>query len=439
MSIFRKYDVRGSYPDKFNEEKAKKIAKAFVKVKDLSGKKVAVGRDARNSSPQIANAVIEGLVDQGCDVVDIGTTATSVLYYEVVEDNLAGGAMVTASHNPKGDNGIRFCGKLGLDLVYEAGIKKMEEIHKSEFESKPRGQVIQRDVLQDFVDKISSSASIDKSFKVVVDPGNGSSALFAEDIFKSIGCEVVTVNSEVDGEFPARGPDPVENVGELGEMVVEEGADLGVAFDGDGDRGVFIDEKGDRVDNDVLLALFVKNLINQGDTVIHDVKSSKLVEDMVEEVGARDIPFRVGMSYIKREMIKREAELGGEYTGHFFFKDNDYYDDPYYAATKLLEIMDSKGKLSELVDKLPTYQSSPELRLACNNKEEVPGKLKKDFSDKKIVEKDGAKIYFDGGWALVRPSGTEDKVSIRFEADTEKDLDEIREKVMRKVEEYIKK
>ncbi len=437
MSIFRKYDVRGSYPDEINEGKAKNIAKAFAEVKDLSGKKVAVGRDVRKSSPTVSKAVIEGLVDQGCQVIDIGTVATSVLYYEVVEDDLAGGAMVTASHNPKGDNGIRFCGDKGLDLVYEEGIKQMEEVHNSDFETREGGRVEEKDVLEGFVDKVSSSVNIDESFKVVIDPGNGSSALFAEDIFRSFGCEVVMLNSEIDGDFPARGPDPVENIGELGEVVVEEEADLGVAFDGDGDRGVFVDEEGKRVDNDVLLALFVKNLTSQGDTVIHDVKSSKLVEDIIEEVGARDVPFRVGMSYIKREMIKREAELGGEYTGHFFFKDNDYYDDPYYASGKLLEIMEAKGRLSKLVDELPVYNSSPEMRLSCGNKEEVPEKLKEEFSENKILEKDGAKIYFDGGWALVRPSGTEDKLSVRFEADTAARLEEIRETVMPKVEKYM--
>jgi len=437
MSIFRKYDVRGSYPDEIDGKKAEKIAKAFANVKNLSGKTVAVGRDVRDSSPEVAEGVVKGLLDQGCDVLNIGTVATSVLYYVVVEEGLAGGAMVTASHNPKGDNGIRFCGKMGLDLVYEAGISKMERIHDSEFESKDPGEVVDKDVIDGFVEKVSSSVDIGKKFKVVIDPGNGSSALFAQDIFESMGCDVKMINSEVDGDFPARGPDPVEDIGELGSVVLDEGADLGVAFDGDGDRGVFVDEKGQRVDNDVLLALFVKNIVDPGDIVIYDVKSSKLVEDVIKEVGAQDVPFRVGMSYIKREMIKREAELGGEYTGHFFFKDNDYYDDPYYAAGKLLEIMDRKGKLSKLVEELPTYHSSPEIRLECSNKEEIPEKLKEEFSENKIVDRDGAKIYFDGGWALVRPSGTENKVSVRFEAETEEDLDEIREKVMERVEYYM--
>lgn len=437
MSIFRKYDVRGNYPSEIDGDKAKKIAKAFVEVKDLHGKRIAVGRDVRESSPRVAEAVIEGLLEQGCDVIDIGTVATPLVYYQVVEDNLAGGAMITASHNPVGDNGIRFCEKMGMDLTYEAGIEEMEEVHREGFKERSRGELKKKDAIQGFVRKVSSSVDLSSEFKVVLDPGNGSAALFARDIFERMGCEVVEINSEVDGTFPARGPDPVENIGTVGDVVIEEGADLGVAFDGDGDRGVFVDENGERVDNDILLALFVKNFIDEGDIVIHDVKSSKLVEDMVERVGAVDIPFRVGMSYIKREMIKRKAELGGEYTGHFFFRENDYYDDPYYAAGKLLEIMDEKGKLSELVKDLPIYHSSPELRLECGNKEEVPEKLKKEFSDKRIVEKDGAKIYFDGGWALVRPSGTEDKISIRFEAETEERLGEIREEVMDKVERYM--
>ncbi len=437
MSVFRKYDIRGSYPDEINGEKAKKIAKAFVEVKNLHGKTVAVGRDVRKSSPGIAEAVKEGLLEQGCDVVDIGTAATPMVYYTVVEHSLAGGAMVTASHNPAGDNGVRFCEGMGLDLTYEAGIEEMEKIYQRSFKPRKAGELTKKDVVPGFVDKVSSSVDLSGDFKVVLDPGNGSSALFASEIFEKMGCKVVEINSEIDGEFPARGPDPVENIGTVGDVVVEEDADLGIAFDGDGDRGVFVDERGQRVDNDVLLALFVKHLVEEGDVVIHDVKSSRLVEDMVKKVGGEDVPFRVGMSYIKREMIGREARIGGEYTGHFFFRENDYYDDPYYAAARLLELMDKEDRLSLLVGDLPKYHSSPEIRLVCTNKEEVPELLKKDFSDKRIVDKDGAKIYFDDGWALVRPSGTEDKVSIRFESETEKGLSDIRNMVMERVERYV--
>ena len=437
MSIFRKYDVRGKYPSELDEEKAKQIAKAFVNVKDLSGGKVAVGWDVRKSSPSISEAVIEGLRDQGCDVIKIGETATPVLYYEVVNDNLSGGAMITASHNTSEYNGIRFCGEMGLDLTYEAGIGDMEEIHDKTFRRKGKGEVKEKNVHRGFTDKVVSSVSLKGEFKVVLDPGNGSAALFAKDIFESMGCKVKMINSEVNGTFPARGPDPVEEIGKLGDVVVEQGADLGVAFDGDGDRGVFVDERGERVENDILLSLFVKNFVKEDETVVYDVKSSKLLEDIIEEVGAEGVPFRVGMSYIKREMVNRKASVGGEYTGHFFFKENDYYDDPYYAAGKLLEIMDEEGSLSDMVEDLPTYYSSPELRLSCSNKGEIPEMLERDFSDKKTVSIDGVKIYFEDGWALVRPSGTEDKVSIRFEGETEDSLQDIRETVMEKVDKYI--
>ncbi|MFP4115956.1 MAG: phosphomannomutase/phosphoglucomutase [Candidatus Aenigmatarchaeota archaeon] len=438
MSVFRKYDFRGIYPSELDEKKAKKIAKAFVEVKGLPGKRIAVGRDIRRSSPKISEAVVEGIREQGCDVVDIGETATPVLYYEVVEDNLDGGAMVTASHNPKEYTGVRFCEEKGLDLTYEAGIKEMEEVHDSDFVSRERGSLAEKDVHEGFLEKVASSVSLEKEFKVVLDPGNGSASLFAEGAFERLGCKVEMINSKVDGTFPARGPDPVENIGELGDVVVDKDADLGIAFDGDGDRGVFVDEEGKRVENDILLALFVKNFAGENDVIVHDVKSSKVVEDIINEINAQDVSYRVGMSYIKREMVERGAELGGEYTGHFFFRDNDYYDDPFYAAAKLLEVMDEKGKLSEIVKELPEYHSSPEIRLACSNKEQVPQKLKEEFSEQRIVSIDGAKIYFEDGWALVRPSGTEDKISLRFEAETEEKLKEIKENVMDKVEDYIK-
>ncbi len=437
MSVFRKYDVRGAYPSDIDEEKAKKIAKAFAEVKNLHGGTIAVGKDVRESSPKVSEAVIKGLLEQGCDVIDIGTVATPMVYYTVVEYNLAGGAMVTASHNPPGDNGIRFCEEMGMDLTYESGISQMEKVYDRGFENRSYGKVSTEDVIPGFVKKVSSSVNLSEKPKIVIDPGNGSASLFARDIFERMGCEVVEINSEADGSFPARGPDPVENIGTVGDVVVDKRADLGVAFDGDGDRGTFVDERGERVDNDVVLTLFVKNLMEKGDVVLHDVKSSKLVEDMAEELGVVNVPFRVGMSYIKREMIKREADVGGEYTGHFFFKENGYYDDPYYATGRLLEIMDREGSLSDLVDELPTYHSSPEFRIKCKNKEEIPKQLKEEFSDRKIVGKDGAKIYFRGGWALVRPSGTEDKISIRFEADTEKRLEEIKSNVMEKTKEYI--
>jgi phosphomannomutase/phosphoglucomutase len=383
--------------------------------------------------------LIEGLKRQGCKVIDIGLVATPMLYFEVVEEDLAAGFMVTASHNPSEHNGVRICGKKALDLTYETGIGQIESNFDKDFKERDCGEVVEKEIYQDFADKVVNSSKKVKGFKVVLDHGNGSSTLVGKEIFSRIGCEVIEINEEIDGEFPGRGPSPDENPEPLKNRVRKEKADLGVAFDADSDRAFFVDEEGEEIANDLILALFVKNFIQPGEYVIYDVKCSKALEDVIEESGARKIQNRTGMSYIKRKMVEKEAELGGELSGHFFFKENDYYDDPFYAAARLLEIMSEKGKLSNLVDGLPKYFSSPELRPDCRNKEEVVEKIKEEFSDERIVNVDGAKIYFDQGWALVRTSSTEEKLSIRFEAISQDSLESIRERVMKTVENYREK
>lgn len=439
MSIFRKYDIRGEYPSEIDEEKVEGIAKAAANLLNLQGGQAAVGMDVRKSSSSLKAAVIEGLLDQGCDVIDIGLVATPMLYYEVVADDLDAGFMVSASHLPKEKNGIKICKKGAIDLTYETGIEKIKETYQNDFESMSPGKTQKEDIKEKFIQKILSKVDLSGNFKLVLDPGNGCAALVVEDLFEGFGCDLKVLNSKPDGNYPGRGPDPAEKIDKVKEEVRKENADLGIAFDGDADRAIFINEKGEKVENDMILSLFVKNYAELGDSIVHDVTCSKTVEDVIKEVGAKDINFRVGHSYIKREMVKREAKLAGEYSGHFYFRENDYYDDSFLATAKLLEIMDKEGALSKLVDELPQYYSKPEMRIECSNKEEIPEKLKQDFSDHRIVDIDGAKIYFDKGWALVRPSGTEDKISVRFEAETQDALQGIKDKVMEKVEGHLEK
>lgn len=434
MSIFKKYDIRGKYPSELDEKTTERIGKAAVRVLDLKGKVAAVGMDIRNSSPSLKESLIEGLIGQGCDVIDVGTVATPMIYYEVVEEKLPAGFMISASHNPKEYNGIKICGKRAMDITYGTGIEEIGDMVGDKFDPVEPGTRKKKDMADGFIDKITSKIDISGRLRVVVDPGNGSASMFAKELFQRMGCEVFEINGEPDGGFPNRPPDPEEDIEKLKEKVREKSADLGVAFDGDADRALFVDENGKKIPSDYIISLFVRNFVEKGDRVVYEVKCSRTLEDVIEEVGAEPILSRTGRSYIKRKMIQKRAKLGGELSGHLYFRENDYYDDPFFATGKVLEIIDGSGRLSELVGELPKYSSSPELRIECDNKEEVVERIKEDFQDEEIVDIDGAKIYFDEGWALVRPSNTEEKLSIRFEAESEEALNKIKGDVMDRVD-----
>jgi len=439
MEIFRAYDVRGVYEKDLTPQIAQRIACTFANLFGL--KNAAIAHDVRLSSPALSEAVIKGLTSQGCHVVNIGLVPTPTLFWYVINQNLDGGVMISASHSPPEWNGLKFCLKGAVEISWETGIKQLKELYEREYPSKPGAKVTKKDVSSKYVNFLLSKVKFPKALKVVIDAANGCCSLLAPHVFERIGCEVEKLFCEYDGRFPGHLPEPThETLTCLKEKVVESGADLGIAYDGDGDRTAFVDEKGNFVEGDAVLALFVQALVKSGEKVLFDVRCSQALIDVINAVGAKPVECRSGRVYVKPKAQEMKARVGGELTGHFVFPEIGYVDDGIYASLKLAELLARSGKtLSELVAELPRYTSMPEQRIPCKNKFQVVGAVKEAFKDYRLSTVDGVKIYFKNGWALVRASHTEEKISLRFEAVSEESLRRIRNRVWAEIERCIKK
>lgn len=444
MSVFRSYDIRGIYPDQLNGELAYRIGMAFGKF--LGKGSVAVAMDARLSGPDLKKNLIEGMRLSGLDVMDIGMAPTPVLYFTVASMGLDGGAMITGSHNPKEYNGIKLCKKNGLCLSYETGIGEIERLAEKEPNpGESKGALERKDMLEEYADFVAKRMNFGKRLKVVIDPGNGAGGLVAPKIFRKLGCEVVEINGKPDGNFPNHHPDPIvrENLVQLQGKVRETGADAGIAYDGDADRVGFVDEKGDVVPDNNAFALIIENVLreNPGGKIIYEVLSSKLVEDVIEACGGVPVLSRVGHSYIQMKMMEG-AVMGGETSGHYYFRDNYSYDDGIFGSLRLAELLSNSGKgLSELSRGLPKYFTSDDTRIFCpdDKKFKVVEKLAEKFRGSgEVVEIDGVKVLMDNSWFIVRASNTQPALVLRWEAGNEKEFKRLGKFVKKKVDSEIK-
>ncbi len=424
-AIFKAYDVRGIYGQDLTDEIAYRIGRAAAQY--LNVPEIAVGRDMRLSSPQLAAALMQGVTDQGMDAIDLGMTTTDELYFAVGKFNYPAGVMITASHNPGKYNGMKFCRAQAFPISLESGLSDIRDLAiRGDFvEPAHKGRVIRRDVLDDYVQHALSFIDVSKirPLKVVIDAGNGMAGMVMPRVFKHLPCELIPLYFDLDGNFPNHPASPIEpeNMEDLQRKVREVGADLGAAFDGDADRMFPVDEHGNLVDGSMVTAIVTNSLLHKhpGSTILYNLIVSKSVPELINKLEGKGVRTRVGHSYIKEEMRRMNAIFGGEHSGHFYFRDNWYADSGLIALLITLELISVEGKpLSELLKPLDHYVRSGEINTPVSD---VQGKLQaleehfgKDAQS--IDHMDGITLDYGDWWFNVRPSNTEPLLRLNVEA-----------------------
>ncbi len=446
-AIFREYDIRGIVGEDLNEGIVEVLGKALGTYFLQRGKKdVALGRDCRESSPAMASSLTRGLASTGCAVTDLGIVPTPVLYYSVFAKGKEAAVMITGSHNPPEYNGFKVMS--GEETLSGPDIQELYRTIKEGRFATGRARVSRLDILPDYEADILDGIQLEKPLKVVVDAGNGTGGVVAAPLFRKMGCEVLELFCEMDGRFPNHHPDPTlpEAMADLVRAVKESGADLGIGFDGDADRLGVVDDRGRILWGDELMILFSRDILprNPGAAVISEVKASQVLYDEIERLGGKPIMWKTGHSLIKKKIREEKAILAGEMSGHIFFADRWHgFDDAIYAAARLLEILSRSGKkLSELGDDFPRTSKTPEIRIYASD--EVKFKIVEDVRRElaarvPVVAIDGVRALFPKGWGLVRASNTQAVIVLRFEAETEEDLEDIQKEVRAIIEKSIEK
>lgn len=437
MKIFHACDIRGIAGEQITNEIAYKIGLALgVK---LTGQKVVVGGDVRLSTPVLKEIIIKALLESGCDVVDIGTVATPVFYYGLKTAKATGGVMVTASHNPAPYNGFKLV--LGANPVSEEDILEIKRLVEEDARVTGEGTLTVMPILEEYIAYTSKLAQ-KSQLRVVVDAGNGATSEIAPALFKTLGYDVIELYCQPDGSFPNRSPNPAlaENLQGLGKKVLESGASLGVAFDGDGDRVAFVDENGRAVDNDDIMVLLARYYLEkEPGTIIYDAKCSMVAPEEICKAGGRPVMARAGHTFSKAAFIKEKALFAGEISGHFFFCELGY-DDGMFAGLKVCEFVASHGSLAQLVDEIPNYLLTPDIRVTYKgtDKEAILDAAASKLAHYNPNRIDGVRIEFEDGWGMIRASVTEPLFTLRFEAKTSERLQEIIEILLSALPENIK-
>lgn len=441
--IFREYDIRGLAEEELTSQNVTAIARAYGTWLARRGvKKATIGGDVRLSTPRIVEAATEGLKDCGLDVIDLGITTTPLLYWSLFELDLRGGIMVTGSHNPSNMNGLKLA--WGKATLYGEDIQTIGRMARDGdfYLVEQRGSVEQMNLWQPYLDMLKGKIQLDRPLKVVVDPANGTASLAIVSFMESLGCQVIPLYCEPDGTFPNHHPDPQKsaNLAELARLVVEHGADVGFGFDGDADRIGVVDDKGQIVWGDVLMALFWREILpkNPGAIAIIEVKCSKALEDEVRRLGGMPHYYMAGHSLIKAEMHRIGALFAGEYSGHMFFADEYYgFDDSFYAAGRVLRILSrSNLPLSQQLADIPVYFHTEEMRVDCpdERKFEVMKQITAEaLKDHDAITVDGVRILYPHGWGLIRASNTQPVLALRCEADSPENLEEIGRDLQRRM------
>lgn len=433
--IFREYDIRGIAGKDLKENDALLIGKGVGTFLQQRGRsRLTVGRDCRLTSDLYTKKVIEGLLSTGCDVTDIGVCPTPVLYFSITHFDQQGGVMVTASHNPPEYNGFKLC--IGTDSIFGKDIQKIFKIISNASFSQSNGSLFAADATAPYKAFVEKNISIPRTLKVGLDAGNGTAGVVAVPVIKNLNCQVHDLYCDMDGTFPNHEADPTvaSNLSDLIKLVREKSLDVGIAYDGDGDRIGVVDDKGNIVYGDKLVIIFAREILSRkpGATIISDVKCSKTLFDDIEKHGGRAMMWKTGHSLIKQKMRLEKAELAGELSGHMFFSDRFLgFDDAIYASCRLIEILSKTGKrISDLLSDVPQTYSTPEIRVSCpDEKKFVVVEKVTDFfrQSHNIIDIDGVRVLFEDGWGLIRASNTQPALVLRFEAMSEKRLEEIRE------------
>ena len=449
-TMFREYDLRGrESDDELNDNSIYHIAKGFAKVLHSKNiQEVIVGNDARDTSESFHANAIKALTESGINVVDIGTVTTPMSYWAQYYFNVKGLLMVTASHNPVGWNGV----KLGTDLsktLLTAEIKELYEIiEKEDYVNDGQGAVRKEDVKEVYISDLLSRAKITKKFKVLVNTGNGTAGLFAPELIKRTGCEVIEHFTNVDSSYPnyTANPDGTAMMEDTGKQTSENGCDIGLAFDGDGDRLGVVDEKGQIIWPDRYIILLSRLVLSKhpGAKIVFDVKVSEALPEDIKAHGGIPIMWTTGHSYIKAKLSEEKAAMAGEMSGHIFFVDDFYgFDDGLFAALKMLEYLSTQDKpVSEIVASTPYYVSTPTIQVNTTDEDKynIVDELTNEFKKEnyKVVDINGARVYVDGGWGLVRASSNTPTLVLRFEAKTQADLEKIQNLFKQKLSRFEK-
>ncbi|GAB7024629.1 phosphomannomutase/phosphoglucomutase [Salidesulfovibrio brasiliensis] len=444
--IFRAYDIRGVVDVDFDEEWVHELGRACGRYFRENGhNRAVVGHDCRHSSPAYQAALAEGLAATGMDVIVLGRVPTPVFYFAVGHLGLQAGVMITASHNPPEFNGFKVW--QGPTTIHSEEVRKLYHIMKEGKFPEGGGMISRHDILPAYEEALLSRCTISRPLKVVVDGGNGTSGDITADILEKAGVEVVRQYCEPDGDFPNHHPDPVveEYVEDLKARVVAEKADFGVGLDGDGDRIGVVDEKGNLLFGDQLLAIYARDLLkaSPGETVVADVKCSHLLFSDIEAHGGKAVMCITGHSIVKARMKELGAALGGEMSGHMFFEKGFFgFDDATYGALLVAGIMSRSDRpVSRQLEDWPETHNTPEIRADCpeSAKFEVVRRAQEHFrKDYDVIDMDGARVEFGDGWGLVRASNTQPALVMRFEAESKERLAEIRETMEKPIHSWIK-
>jgi phosphomannomutase len=442
-SIFKAYDIRGVYPDALNEDVARKVGRAYVNYLGLSGSRVVVGRDMRLSGEALEGAFIEGVTEAGADVLDVGLVSTDALYFAVGHLEEPGGAMVTASHNPKEYNGLKLCREDAIALSGDHGINQIRDLITSGELPEAReypGSVEEADITDDYARHCLSfiNAQDLRPLKIVVDAGNGMAGKMLPPIFEGLPFEYVPMYFELDGSFPNHPPNPIEpeNMEELQERVVAEGADFGAAFDGDADRCFVVDEKGVTISGDLLATLVAKNVLEKepGAAIIYSAVCSKALPELVRREGGRPIRTKAGHSIIKPQMRSNDAAFGGEHSGHFYFRANYFADSGIIAMLTVAELVGRQEEpLSELLTPIDPYVRSGEINSEVEDQSATLEKVEEHYADRdgaEIDHLDGLTVDFGDWWFNLRPSNTEPLLRLNVEASDRTTMERERDELL---------
>jgi phosphomannomutase len=436
-SIFKAYDIRGIYPTDLNEEVAYAIGRAFVTF--LKADQVIVGHDMRLSGPAVFDAVTRGITDQGADVVHIGLVSTDQYYFACAKLNIPG-MMVTASHNPKDYNGFKMVRQMPYLLSGNEGIQDLRRlVEQNDFPAATRkGEIKPQKFKDEFVQKVLSLIDVQglKPLKVIADTGNGTVGPILKEVYQHLPVQLVGMYLDPDGSLPNHGLDPLqpENRAELQRRVVEEGADLGVAFDGDGDRFFAIDDRGQFIPGDFLTAIMGSYLLEKypGAKILYDVRASWAVEDLIRERGGQPLKERVGHAFIKDRMAREDAVFAGEVTGHYYFRDFFFADSGIVPSLYLLEMLSKRGvKMSDMLRELEAkYFISGEINSTVKDQQAKMQELMDKYSDAEIETMDGISINYPTWHFNVRPSNTEPLLRLNLEAKTREEMEQRRDEVV---------
>ena len=439
--IFREYDIRGKVVEDFPPDVVEALGKSFgTFIKRNGGTEIALSGDVRLTTPSLIEYFKSGVLSTGVDVINIGIIPTPVNYYSMFKLDVMGAVQITGSHNPPEFNGFKM--SMSKKAVYGEAIQTIRKfIEKEDFEI-GEGSEAHYNLLREYGDMIVSKITIKKPMKVAMDCGNAAAAINAPAIFRKFNnVELTELFCDIDGTFPNHHPDPTvkENLKDLIELMKKGQHDIGIAFDGDGDRVGVIDEKGEIIWSDQLMCLFLPELITKGEEVIFDVRCSQALEEEIVRHGGTPVMWKTGHSLIKQKMSDNNCKFGGEMSGHIFFADDYYgYDDATYVAARTVQMLSrTNKKLSELMIELPKYYSTPEMRMTCESDEEkfrIAQEAAVYFnSNYDCITVDGVRIQFGDGWGLIRASNTQPVIVCRFEAKTKERMEEIKTIVLDKL------